>query len=161
MTSTLGTESRSLTGTCVSPRSCQTLLADDGPAEPVPRSGRYPFLSALRHSRVPQWGPENRAPDATADGAPPPRLESRNEPLGWGKPASAMKKEEEARYEWAIWTGNSSLHSSRRASSSLPLEILFSPICSGREATHPGCKPTTHSPASAPPGTFQWFCQTN
>lgn len=97
----------------------------------MPRKGRPSIPERLRPLRVPQWGLENRAPDAfTADGAPPPRLE-RNEPLGWGKPGQChVKKEEEAFYEWAIWTGKQPFGPSPGGPIPPPSGNSFSPICS-------------------------------
>ena len=82
---------------------------------------------------------------SSANGAPPPRLE-RNEPLGWGKLGQGrchVEKEEEAFYEWAIWTGKQPFGPSPGGAVPPPSGNSFSPICSeggntpGEHTHHP------------------------
>lgn len=86
-----------------------------------------------------------------ADGAPPNPHSERNEPQWWGKAGSGrchLEKEAEGFMNGPSGQENSP-GPSLAGPSLLPQEIPSAPSA-GKEATHPGGKPTTHSPASAP-----------
>lgn len=76
----------------------------------------------------------------------------RNEALRWGKPGRGQGQAERKRRRFMNGPSgqeNSPSGPPRVGPSLLPLEILWVPSAP-KEATHPGSKPTTHSPASAP-----------
>ena len=159
-----GTESRSLNwGTVwVSPGASQTPLADDGSRpNPCPAKAGHPFLSICAHWECPGRAWRTRCFFSQRCSSSPP-WEKWTPGVGKTRPGPVPCGEGR---RGVLWMGHLDRKTALRAfpGRSCPSSLwkFFQPHLLGRRQHTRGAHPPPTPQLPPPPGTFQWFCQTN